>query len=105
MSYGAVGDGVTDDTKAIQAALTACADGGLAILPAPHVFLSFALTVEKPSNFMLAVAGTLRFSNDTGKWPTTDTHCLSVMGGDSVALTGGGLGGRSLRGRGGGGTG
>ena len=39
-SYGAVGDGTTDDTAAIQAALNACPAGGIVLIPAG----SFAIT-------------------------------------------------------------
>jgi len=47
-AYGAVGDGVTDDTSAIQAALTAAAaaGGGTVLLPAGTFLISSALTIS-----------------------------------------------------------
>jgi len=46
--YGAAGDGSTDDTAAIQAALTACgsAGGGVVYLPTGTYIISTALTVS-----------------------------------------------------------
>lgn len=56
--YGAVGDGVTDDTAAIQAAITAVqtAGGGPLNFPAGTYNISSTLTVSA-SNVMLAGAG------------------------------------------------
>ena len=53
-AYGAKGDGVTDDTAAIQAGLTAAA-GNVAVIPAGTYILSSALTV--PNNTTLVGAG------------------------------------------------
>lgn len=91
MDYGAHGDGVTDDTKALQAAIDACSDGGTALLPEGKTFMSYALTATKPSSFVLSVGGTLRFFNDTRTWPQSATFCITFAGGSGVAITGGGL--------------
>jgi pectate lyase-like protein len=44
-AYGAVGDGVTDDTAAIQAALTAAALGGQLVVPAGDYFCTSQVSV------------------------------------------------------------
>ena len=92
MDYGGVGNGVADDTKAVQAALTACTQGGTVLLPAFHTFLTYALNLKKPTQVVIAVEGTLRFSNKTSGWnPSTDASCLTITDGDGFALTGGGI--------------
>lgn len=45
--YGALGDGVTDDTTAVQAALTAVAGGGTVLFPAGGNFLVNDLTLVR----------------------------------------------------------
>jgi len=44
--YGAVGDGVTDDTAAIQTALTACVSSGAALCFPAGIYLSGRLTIN-----------------------------------------------------------
>ena len=61
-SFGAKGDGVTDDTAAVQAAIDACAalTGGVVVLPAGHYVLTDTVTIPDGVTF----AG-------VGKSPTT----------------------------------
>ena len=61
--FGAVGDGVTDDTAAIQAALNASASKML-IFPAGNVFLCGSLTAT--AGMTLKIDGTLKMKNTTG---------------------------------------
>lgn len=91
LDFGAVGNGIADDTKAVQAAIDKCSDNGMVVLPAGHTFLTFALSATKPDNFIISVEGELLFSNDTTKWNTAILFCLTITGGSNVALTGGGL--------------
>jgi hypothetical protein len=46
--FGALGDGSTDDTAAIQAAITACPAYGMVLLPPGHYLLSGGLTITRP---------------------------------------------------------
>ena len=62
MTYGAVGDGVADDTTAVRATLAAAAavNGGTVLFPAGHTFSTGAFNLT--SNIDLMVAGTIRAS-------------------------------------------
>lgn len=66
--YGAVGDGVTLDTRAIQAAIDACAPGGKVVVPA-GVFRSGALWLKGDMTFQVAAGGTLLGSDDAADYP------------------------------------
>jgi polygalacturonase len=75
-SFGAIGDGLTDDTLSIRAALTACtAPNSTVILPAarpggagPAVFLSAPLNLTAP-NLTFVLAGTLLATPDATAYP------------------------------------
>ena len=93
LDYGAVGDGKTDDTAAVQRAIVACtsASGGTTFLPAGKIFLTSALKLStKSAPAALVIDGVLRFSNDTKTWPQSAAHCLTFGGGAAIALTGAG---------------
>jgi pectinesterase len=95
LDYGAVGDGAHNDTSAIQSAMNDCAshpEGGIVIFPPGHVFLSYALVANNPAGpFVISVEGVLRFANDTKGWNQGYSFCLTVNGGQSLVLTGGGV--------------
>ena len=69
LKYGAVGDGKTLDTAAIQSTITAAAaaGGGVVLLPAPGVYLSAGITVKSNVTLRSANGSTLmgsrRFSD------------------------------------------
>ena len=58
--FGAAGDGETDDTAALQAAINACAKtGGLAVVPAGHTFVITSVTLNV-SHTGLQIDGALK---------------------------------------------
>lgn len=66
LDYGAVGDGVADDTAAVQAALDGTPSGGLLIMPFGYNFnLRSTLTVSKPLRMMCG-AGTMKLGGSPG---------------------------------------
>ncbi|HEY5382577.1 MAG TPA: glycoside hydrolase family 28 protein [Acidobacteriaceae bacterium] len=66
MAFGAVGDGKTKDTAALQQAIDECAKagGGTVVLPSGRTFLSGTLTLKSNVEFHLAGGSVLRASPD-----------------------------------------
>ena len=71
--FGAVGDGVADDTVAIQAALNSGA--GAIYFPENYTYLTGTISV--PSNRMLHGRGTLKLKANTNKWIIENTDLSS----------------------------
>jgi len=71
MSYGATGDGVTDDTATIQSALTAAPSGATVIVPDGTYIVSrvnpgttdYCLNISKPVNFHLMAGATIKLAD------------------------------------------
>ena len=58
--FGAVGNGLTDDTKAIQAAINAASKtggGGVVYIPAGHYLISKTLVIQDTTRLVLCGAG------------------------------------------------
>lgn len=65
MAYGARGDGVTDDTAAIQAALNAVtADGGTVYLPQGTYLISAALSTANPTHLLGSLRTKIKLTAD-----------------------------------------
>ncbi len=67
LDFGAVGDGVTLDTAAIQAAIDACA-GGRVVFPGGHVFRSGRLTLHSDMELRFEAGAVLRGSDDVADY-------------------------------------
>jgi hypothetical protein len=73
--FGAVGDGVTDSSTAIAAAIAACvaAGGGRVIVP-EGTFLTGPIRLQSRVNLHLTGGATLLFSTDPHKYPNVITR-------------------------------
>ena len=92
MEHGGKGDGVSDDTAAVLAAINACITShGTATIPAGLTFMTWGLAIKNANVFALRVDGTIRFFNDTAKWRPADQFCIQVTGSSFVAVHGSGL--------------
>ena len=67
LDYGAVGDGVTKNTSAIQKAIDDCTPGGTVLIPAGD-FLSGALFLKSHMTLHVAKNGVLKGSTDVGDY-------------------------------------
>jgi polygalacturonase len=91
MDYGAAGDGQTDDTAHLQAAIDACAaaDGGTILLPAGKSFVSNFLIV-KSNNTRVQIAGNL-LCQVYGKYTDASKSLITFSHAHDVEICGPGV--------------
>jgi exo-poly-alpha-galacturonosidase len=77
--HGAVGDGKTLNTKAIQAAIDDCAKsgGGTVVVP-PGVFVTGSIFLKQGVNLRVEKGGVLKGSQDTNDYPWIDTRIAGL---------------------------
>jgi exo-poly-alpha-galacturonosidase len=68
VDYGAVGDGVTSNTKAIQAAIDACTPGGKVLIPA-GIFKTGAIWLKGDMTFEIGKGATLLATENADEYP------------------------------------
>jgi len=103
-SYGAVGDGISDCTKAFQFAIEDCnKNGGGKVLVPQGVFLSGAIHLSSNVNLHLAENAIIKFSDDKSKYlPVVfsrweGVECMNyssliyAYGKENIAITGSGI--------------
>jgi polygalacturonase len=73
--FGAVGDNVTDNTKAFRSALLAVAGGGEIVVPGGGSKVFRTAPVNLTSNVVLRVDGTMRAVEDKTKFPVVRVFC------------------------------
>lgn len=101
--YGAVGDGVSDNTEAFERAIRACAEtgGGKVIIPA-GVWLTGPIRLRSRIELHAEAGALVRFSTDFDKYPLIATsyegrrtvRCRSGLDGEElhdIAITGRGI--------------
>ena len=84
LTYGAVGDGQTNDAPAIQAAIDAChaAGGGTVLLPAGHTYLSGSLELRGQTEFRVERGATLLASPDYADY--SPEHFSDIVSGGLI---------------------
>ncbi len=78
--YGAIGDGKTLNTKAIQKTIDECTPGGKVLIPA-GTFVSGAIFLK--SDMTLQIDGTLRGSDDANDYPLTSKRFSYYLSGNN----------------------
>jgi hypothetical protein len=78
VAFGARGDGSTDDTRAIQAAIAAAPDGGFVVFPAGGFVVSGTLSVSDRRGLTLVGAG---------PWATVIAPTIALDGGPVIRFT------------------
>lgn len=106
--YGAVGDGVTKDTAAIQRTIAACSNDSVILLPAPYQFLTAPFNLTSHTTLRIETGAALLASDDLDDWfviaplpsypngreARNPQRYVSFIGGSDivdVAIDGGGL--------------
>lgn len=87
LDFGAKGDGVTDDTTAINAAITAAnaQGGGTVFFPAGHTFVFTQIDLK--SNVRLySDGGVLKYKDNTAVSADGKYYLLVAWGGDNIVL-------------------
>jgi hypothetical protein len=77
--YGATGDGTTDDTVAIQAALDV-GDNIVVEFPAGTYKLTSALEVDNSNTILRGYGATLNMVGTTGSWVEEDVYAILING-------------------------
>jgi polygalacturonase len=77
--YGAIGDGETLNTKAIQSAIDACAKaGGGALLIPKGTFITGSIFLKQGVNLLIEKEAVLKGSQDTNDYPWIDTRIAGL---------------------------
>src|SRR5882757_54442 len=77
--HGAIGDGKTLNTKAIQAAIDDCAKSGGGTLVVPNgVFVTGSIFLKQGVNLCVEKGGVLKGSQDTNDYPWIDTRIAGL---------------------------
>jgi polygalacturonase len=77
--YGAVGDGVTINTRPIQAAIDAAAgQGGGVVVLKPGLYLSGSLFVKSGVTLMIGRGATIRGLQDIAAYPMVRTRVAGI---------------------------
>ena len=103
VAYGAKADGVTLNSKSINAAIDACSSkgGGVVMIP-PGLWLSGPVVLKSNVNLYLAPNAILQFTNDFDQYPLVETtyeglkafRCqapVSALNAENIAITGKGI--------------
>lgn len=78
-AYGAIGDGLTDDTEAIQNAINSCLQGGTVIV-ASGTYLSNPLVVDRANNFTLKFeSGASVLACSLKNWPVVNSNYIDFL--------------------------
>jgi len=85
-AYGAIGNGIADDTTAIQSAITACgaAGGGIVLLPAGTYLISTGLTITTAATILSGIA-----EGATTLYTTSSIDMITITGPAVPAVAGG----------------
>lgn len=84
--FGAVGDGVADDTAALQAAIASCPAGGVVVLPEGQ-WLSAPLFLRSGVDLLLEAGARLIGHGDIARWPVLPARVPANGRGDQVLGT------------------
>jgi polygalacturonase len=91
-SYGAKGDGKTDNTKAIQAAINACINAGTVVIPSGN-FLTYPISVTSGTGLTIQLDGNL-IAGTVDNWPVSGgeyTNFFVMNGCSGCTVTGKGM--------------
>lgn len=92
VTYGAVGDGTTDNTKAFEDAVKACgaAGGGTVLVPRGN-FLTNPFTIVAKMNLNLAEGASILAHPNPSDWPANSACFICGSGATGGSITGSGI--------------